>query len=66
MCHINVKRKSVEKSEAKVLTVQEFQSEDPIDIAMRYAEDLGIAFDDEMRGLFDEVLTMLNADSRKD
>ncbi len=66
LCHINVKRKSVEKSEAKVLTVQEFQSEDPIDIAMRYAEDLGIAFDDEMRGLFDEVLTMLNADSRKD
>ena len=63
-CHINAKRKAVEKAETKVLTVQEFQSEEPIDIARRYADDLGVTFNDEMRELFNETLSMLNADSR--
>lgn len=65
-CYINAKRKPAEKAEAKVLTVQEFQSEEPVDIAKRYAEDLGITFDDEMRQLFNEALTLLNADLRND
>ena len=65
-CHINAKRKAVEKAETKVLTVQEFQSEEPIDIARRYADDLGVIFDDEMKELFNETLSMLNADSRND
>lgn len=65
-CHINAKRKIVEKAETKVLTVQEFQSEEPIDVARRYADDLGIAFDDEMRELFNETLALLNADSQND
>ena len=65
-CHINAKRKAVEKAESKALTVQEFQSEEPIDIARRYAEDLGVTFDDEMKDLFKETLTMLNEDSMND
>ena len=65
-CHINAKRKSLKQAEAKVLTVQEFKSEEPINIAKRYAEDLGITFDDEMMEIFDETLRMINADSRND
>ena len=63
-CHINAKRKAVEKTETKALTVQEFQSEEPIDIARRYADDMGETFDDEMKELFNETLNLLNADLR--
>ena len=65
-CHINAKRKSVKQAEAKVLTVQEFQSEEPIDIAKRYAEDMGITFDEEMIVLFNETINMIANDSRND
>lgn len=65
-CHINAKRKSVKQAEAKVLTVQEFQSEEPIDIAKRYAEDMGITFDEEMTELFNETINMIANDSRND
>lgn len=60
----NAKRKSVKQAEAKVLTVQEFQSEKPIDIAKRYAEDMGITFDEEMTELFNETINMIANDSR--
>lgn len=63
-CHINAKRRLVKQTEANVLTVQEFQSERPIDIAKRYAEDMGITFDEEMTTLFNETLEMIAADSR--
>lgn len=63
-CHINAKRKSIKQADAKVLTVQEFQSEEPIDIARRYAEDMGITFDDEMTALFNETIRMITADTR--
>lgn len=65
-CHINAKRKTVKQTEAKVLTVQEFQEEEPIDIARRYAEDLGVTFDDEMAELFNEALRMVNEDLRNE
>lgn len=65
-CHINAKRKTSRQAEAKVLTVQEFQAEEPIDIAKRYAEDIGLKFDEEMAALFNETLEMITADSRKD
>ena len=65
-CHINAKRKAAKQSEAKVLTVQEFQSEEPIDIAKRYAEDMGVTFDEEMTSLFNETLEMINSDLRND
>ena len=63
-CYINTKRRSVSQSEAKVLTVQEFQSEDPIEIARRYAEDSGISFDEDMKDIFKEVVSMVANDSR--
>lgn len=65
-CHINARRKAVQRAETKVLTVQEFQSEAPMDIARRYAEDLGITFDEEMIDLFDEVLEMIEEDLHND
>lgn len=65
-CYIHAKRKVRQKAETQVLTVQEFQSEKPIEIAQRYAEDLNYPFDDEMKALFNEVLDMLNADLRND
>ena len=63
-CYINVKRRSVSQSETKVLTVQEFQSEEPIEIARRYAEDSGISFDEDMKAIFKEVVNMVVNDSR--
>lgn len=63
-CHINARRKPVKQAEAKVLTVQEFQSEAPIDIAQRYAEDMGITFDEEMMALFHETVALITADER--
>lgn len=65
-CHINHKRKTSQNADTKVLTVQEFQSEQPIDIARRYAKDLGVNFDDEMVELFNETLGMLNNESRNE
>lgn len=65
-CYINAKRKSVKKTETKTLTVQEFKSEEPIDIAKRYVEDMGITFDEEMTVLFNETLSMIAIESRND
>ena len=55
-CYINAKRKAASQSETKVLTVQEFQEEEPIEIAKRYAEYAGISFDEDMTAMFNEVL----------
>lgn len=65
-CHINAVRKAAQKEDSKALTVQEFQSENPIDIARRYADDIGVTFDDEMNKLFNETLQMIHADSHND
>jgi exonuclease SbcD len=54
-CHINTRRKIAPQSETKVMTVQEFQSEKPIEIVRNYAEYLGVAFDEEMEAMFREV-----------
>ena len=63
-CLINSRRRQKERVAAKILTVQEFQAERPVDITRRYAEDIGIEFDDEMREMFNETLSMLNEESR--
>ena len=55
-CCINARRKAVSRAEARMLSVQEFQAEAPIDIARRYANDVGIDFDSEMQVLFQEVM----------
>lgn len=65
-CCINVRRKAAGQTEAKILTVQEFQSEKPIEIARRYAEYEGVSFDEEMQAMFNEVMDMVADDSRND
>ena len=61
-CCINARRKAVRRAEAKILSVQEFQAEEPIDIAKRYAEDMGIDFDGEMQEMFKETLEQLKSE----
>ena len=63
-CCINAKRKTVSQNDVKVLTVQEFQEEKPIEIAKRYAEYEGISFDEEMQTMFNEVMEMVADESR--
>jgi exonuclease SbcD len=63
-CYINARRKEREKSETKILTVQEFQSEKPIDIARRYAEDSGVEFNHEMIDMFMEAQKMVEDEIR--
>jgi len=65
-CCINAKRKVVGRNDDKVLTVQEFQSEEPIEIAKRYAEYEGIDFDEEMQAMFKEIMNMVENDSQND
>ena len=65
-CYINAKRKTANQTEAKVLTVQEFQSEEPIEIAKRYAEYAGINFNEEMEAMFNEAMNMVANDARND
>lgn len=64
-CVINTRRQNSPIREAKMMSVQEFKSEEPIDIAKRYAEDLGIEFDNDMNELFQQTLDILSEDSRK-
>ena len=63
-CYINAKRKAASQSETKILTVQEFQEEEPIEIAKRYAEYAGISFDEDMTAMFNEVMEMVNSELR--
>lgn len=63
-CHINAKRKTVQKTDSRTLSVQEFQEEDPLNIARRFAEDSGIPFDDDMSKLFTEIVRMVKEDER--
>jgi len=58
-CVINAQRQKKNSREAKVMSVQEFKTEEPIEIAERYAEDLGIEFDSDMKELFNEALAVL-------
>lgn len=58
-CCINAKRRVEQRTRTRILSVQEFQAEEPIDIAKRYAEDMGIDFDDEMKVLFDEAIKLV-------
>ena len=59
-CLINTRRKlHSETSQPRTMTVREFQSEAPIDIARRYAEDCGITFDDELKEMFKEITEQL-------
>lgn len=63
-CYINTKRKATKRSEMKGMSVEEFQSEKPIDIAQRYAVDMGVEFNDDIRELFNVVLKEIENESR--
>lgn len=63
-CIINARRLNKDRREPKVMSVQEFKTEKPIDIAERYAEDIGIVFDDDMKELFNETLALLTDEER--
>jgi len=65
-CCINARRKAVCQNDTQVLTVQEFQSEEPIEIAKRYAAYAGINFDEEMTTMFNEAMDLVASDSRND
>ena len=45
--------------------MEEFQTEEPIELAKRYASDLGIDFDNEMATMFNEVVTQVTEEDRK-
>lgn len=63
-CVINTRRLNKNRREAKVMSVEEFKTEEPIEIAERYAEDLGIEFDNDMKELFREAITALSEEDR--
>ena len=63
-CVINSRRLNKNRTEARIMSVQEFKAEDPIGIAQRYAEDLGKTFDSEMKELFNEALAALKDEER--
>lgn len=63
-CVINTRRLKKNRREAKVMSVEEFKTEEPIEIAERYAEDLGIEFDNDMKELFRETITALSEEDR--
>ena len=65
-CIINSKKNASSQSEVKVLTVQEFQAEKPIEIAKQYADYTGTKFNDEMSSMFNEVLAMVANDTRNE
>lgn len=64
-CVINARRVKTKRRESKVMSVQEFKTEEPIDVAEKYAEDMGIEFDDDMKELFNETLSILNEENRQ-
>ena len=64
-CLINAHRQSRQSGEMRMMSVQEFKTQNPIDIAQRYAEYLGMDFDDDLREMFNETLRAVSEDDRK-
>lgn len=63
-CVINSRRLKKNRREAKVMSVEEFRTETPLGIAERYAEDMGVEFDSDMKELFNETLAALKDEER--
>lgn len=63
-CVINSRRLKKNRREAKVMSVEEFKTETPLGIAERYAEDMGVEFDSDMKELFNETLAALKDEER--
>jgi exonuclease SbcD len=65
-CLINYHRKEHESAmDERIFTVEEFQAEDPIDIARNYAKFKGIDFDDDFVELFKEAAQSVSNDERQ-
>ena len=64
-CSINARRNTTRQSDATTLSVQEFQSEEPIEIVKKYFGDSGFGFDDELEAIFNEALAMVKEEERK-
>lgn len=64
-CVINVRRTVRKEGESKRLTIEEFKTEKPIDVVKRYAEDIGVTFDDDMDELFREACRLVDIDDRR-
>lgn len=65
-CYINTQRKNTTKENLHTLTIGEFQSEEPIGIAEKYAKYMGVDFDEDMQSSFKEVLEIIEKESRED
>ena len=63
-CVINSRRLNKNRTETRIMSVQEFKAEDPIGIAQRYAQDMEKVFDDDMRKLFYETLAAIKEEER--
>ena len=64
ICHINTVREKTVTGEKPVMSVSDFKECLPIEIARRYASDIGMEFGDEMTAMFNEVLAAVNEDER--
>lgn len=64
-CHINAKRRNEQQGSQKTMTIQEFQSEKPVEIAKRYAEYKGLVFDEELQEMFRQAEAMVEAEKRQ-
>lgn len=64
-CHIKVSRPETARSESPILSIDDFHNAKPMDILTRYADGKGISIDDDMKGLFNEVLMSIEEDERE-
>lgn len=65
-CYINAKRRPQESSHERNMTIAEFQTQQPIDIARQFVEDSGMTFNDELKQMFQEVERMVIQNERND
>lgn len=62
-CLFNTKRISTKSNQGTThLTINEFQTRQPIDIAQQYAADKGVEFDDRLKQLFRQALEEIKTD----
>ena len=64
-CTINHRLRNPGRSDNKALTVQEFKATPPLEIAKRFIEGEGGEFSETMKGLFEEVLLMIEDEDRE-
>ena len=63
-CCINVRRTITAEDGTRVMSVEEFKEQSPVDFAERYFTDSGLVFDEQMKALFLEALEQVNENRR--